>query len=162
MAATSLNDLMNQYTTARADYVTALKAAYTDTDTTSRQSKITALQAKNATLVGIATNLVSMWSALSASENSNQALTNLDADLVRYRQDLDTMKGIKDETTKLNTIYADITGDVSANRTMYLVYVIVVLVLLVAVFVMFVLRGISSVGSSVAEIVLPSSGSDVV
>ena len=161
MTTPSLDGLMNQYTAARGEYVTALKAAYVDTNATTRQAKITDLQVKNATLVGIATNLLSMWSALSTSASSNQTLSDLNADLVRYRQDLEKMKGIKDETTKLNTIYTDVTGDVSANRTMYLVYVIVVLVLLVAVFVMFVLRGISSVGSSVAETILPPAGSQV-
>ena len=161
MTTPSLDGLMKQYTDARAEYVTALNAAYIDTNATTRATKIAALQAKNTTLVGIATSLLAMWSALSTSATSNQTLTDLNADLVTYRQDLDKMKGIKDETTKLNTIYADITGDVSANRVMYLVYVIIVLVLLVAVFVMFVLRGISSVGSSVAETILPAAGSQV-
>ena len=152
---------MKQYTDARVEYVNALKAAYTDTNATTRSAKIADLQAKNTSLKAIATNLVSMWSALSTSASSNQALTSLDADLVRYQQDLDKMKGIKDETTKLNTIYADMTGDVSANRTMYFVYIIVILVLLVAVFVMFVLRGISSAGSSIAEAILPAEGSGI-
>jgi cell shape-determining protein MreC len=157
---TSVDDTMAQYRAAREDYVNMLKTVYTQRDTATRSAIIESLKSRNQRLVGIAQSMLGIWRTLSSTPTSNQTLNDLQQDLVKYQQDLETLKGYKDENTKLNMIYADMTGDVTANRIMYFGHVIVILILLVAVFVMFVLRGISETMTSVVESILPQpSGS---
>lgn len=152
---TSVDDTMAQYRSARSEYVSLLKSVYNERDAEKRSSIVVNLKNQNQKLVGIAQSLLNIWSTVSSTPTSNQTLNDLQQDLVKYQQDLETLKGYKDENTKLNMIYADMTGDASANRVLYFVYVIVILILLVAVFVMFVLRGITATMTSTIENVLP-------
>ena len=139
-ATATVEDTMALYKTTRASYVTLLNSVYAETDPTKRNQSIAQLQVQNQTLVSIAQTLLSQWYALSRTPATNQSLAELENDLVRYQQDLETMKGLKDETTRLSMIYANITGDVSANRTVYYFYIVAVFVLLLLVFVLFALR----------------------
>jgi hypothetical protein len=157
---TSIDDTMAQYRAARADYVNMLKTVYTQTDSARRAAIIESLKSRNQRLVGIAQSMLGIWTTLNSTPTSNQTLNDLQQDLVKYQQDLETLKGYKDENTKLNMIYADMTGDVTANRFVYFGHIIVILILLVAVFVMFVLRGITETMTSTIESILPQqSGS---
>ena len=145
----SADDTMAQYRSARTEYVALLKKVYAENDPAKRAGIVASLRSQNRKLVDIAQTLLDTWSTLNSSPTSNQTLSDLRQDLVRYRQDLEIMKGYKDETKKLNMIYEDTTGDVSSTRITYLVYVVIILFLLIAVFAMFVLRGISGTVSSV-------------
>jgi cell shape-determining protein MreC len=131
---------MKEYQTARASYAALLKTVYDEPDPTKRNVSIAQVKVQNETLVNIAQSLLSQWDALNRTPITNQSLSELRDDLVRYQQDLETMKGLKDESTRLNMMYANITGDVSANRTMYYFYIVAVFVLLLLVFVLFALR----------------------
>jgi hypothetical protein len=149
----TLDDTMTQYQTARAQYKQLIASVYAETDPTRKAAILASLRPQNQKLVDSAQALMTMWNSISTTSTTNQTLASLTTDIQQYQQDLETMKGYTDETTKLSMIYADKTGDASANRTVYFVYIIIILILLVAVFVMFVLRGISGIGSSVAETV---------
>ena len=157
VTTTSINDTMTKYKNARASYVALLKTIYAENDPNKRNVSIEQLRIQNQTLIGIAQTLLSQWDAVNRTPATNQSLSELKDDLVRYKQDLETMKGLKDETTRLNMMYADITGDVSANRITYYTYIIVVFILLLLVFVLFVLRSILGGVTTAVETVLPPS-----
>ena len=161
----TLDDTMAQYQTARAQYKQLIASVYAETDPAKKAAIIASLKPQNQKLVDTAQTLMTMWNTISTTDVTNQTLAGLTTDIQQYQQDLETMKGYSDETTKLGMIYADKTGDASANRTVYFIYIILILVLLVAVFVMFVLRGISGIGSSVAqtvESIIPPSSTSIV
>ena len=160
MSLSGIDDTMKEYQTARASYVALLKTIYAETDPTKRNASIAEVKVQNETLVGIAKSLLSQWDALNRTPATNQSLSELRDDLVRYQQDLETMKGLKDETTRLNMMYNNVTGDVSANRVTYYAYIIIVFILLLFVFVLFALRSIlGSVASTVETVLEPSSSS---
>ena len=160
MSLSGIDDTMKEYQTARASYVALLKTIYAETDPTKRNASIAEVKVQNETLVGIAKSLLSQWDALNRTPATNQSLSELRDDLVRYQQDLETMKGLKDETTRLNMMYNNVTGDVSANRVTYYAYIIIVFILLLLVFVLFALRSIlGSVASTVETVLEPSSAS---
>lgn len=157
MTAT-IEDTMKEYQTARASYASLLTSIYAETDPTKRNASIAQIKIQNETLVSIAQSLLSQWDALNRTPITNQSLSELRNDLVRYQQDLETMKGLKDETTRLSMMYANITGDVSENRTVYYFYIFVVFVLLLIVFVLFALRSLlGGVASAVETVLEPSS-----
>ena len=158
-----IDDTMKEYQTARASYVALLKTVYAENDPAKRNVSIAQVRVQNEKLVGIAQSLLSQWDALNRTPATNQSLSELRDDLVRYQQDLETMKGLKDETTRLNMMYNDITGDVSANRITYYMYIIAVFVLLLLMFVLFALRSIlggvaSTVETAVNTALEPSTG----
>uniref|UniRef100_A0A6C0HLS1 Uncharacterized protein n=1 Tax=viral metagenome TaxID=1070528 RepID=A0A6C0HLS1_9ZZZZ len=160
----TIDDTMAQYKRARAGYIALLKTVYAETDPAKRNASIAQVSVQNEKLVGIAQTLLSQWDALNRTPATNQSLSELKDDLVRYRQDIETMKGLKDETTRLNMMYANITGDVSANRTTYYAYIIIVFVLLILMFVLFALRSVlggvaSTVETAVSTVLEPSSPS---
>ena len=158
MSTSGINDTMKEYQTARASYVSLLKTVYAETDPTKRNASIAQVKVQNETLVSIAQSLLSQWDALNRTPITNQSLSELRDDLVRYQQDLETMKGLKDETTRLSMMYNDVTGDVSANRITYYAYIIIIFVLLLLMFVLFALRSVLGGVSSAVETVLePSS-----
>lgn len=158
MSASGISDTMKEYQTARASYATLLKTVYEERDPTKRNASIAQVKVQNETLVSIAQSLLSQWDALNRTPITNQSLSELRDDLVRYQQDLETMKGLKDETTRLNMMYNDLTGDVTANRITYYTYIIIVFVLLLIVFVLFALRSVlGGVASTVETILEPSS-----
>ena len=164
MSTSGINDTMKEYQTARASYVALLKTVYEERDPTTRTASIAQVKVQNETLVNIAQSLLSQWDALNRTPITNQSLSELRDDLVRYQQDLETMKGLKDETTRLNMMYNDVTGDVSANRVTYYAYIIIVFILLLLVFVLFALRSIlggvaSTVETAVSTVLEPSSPS---
>lgn len=156
----NIDSTMAQYQTARAKYVQLLKSLYAEQDPDKRTPIMQNIRSQNSILVGIANTLLGQWDTLNRTPATNQTLSELNQDLVQYKQDLETMKTLKDETTKLNMIYANKTGDVAENRIKYFIYIIVVLILLILVFLLFVLR---SVMATVVETVLPepSSGAGV-
>lgn len=157
-STTTIDDTMKEYQTARASYATLLKTVYAETDPTKRSASIAEVKVQNEKLVGIAQTLLSHWSELSRSPATNQSLSELKDDLVRYQQDLETMKTLKDETTRLGMMYNNITGDVTANRITYYTYIIVVFILLLLMFVLFALRSIlGGVASTVERVLEPSS-----
>jgi hypothetical protein len=154
----TIDDTMKEYQTARTSYVALLKTVYTETDPAKRNVSIAEVKVQNEKLVSIAQSLLSQWDALVRTPATNQSLSELKNDLVRYQQDLETMKGLKDETTRLSMMYNDITGDVSANRITYYAYIIIIFVLLLLMFVLFALRSVLGGVSSAVETVLePSS-----
>lgn len=158
----TIDDTMKEYQTARTSYAALLKTVYTETDPTKRNVSIAQVKVQNEKLVSIAQSLLSQWDALNRTPATNQSLSELKDDLVRYQQDLETMKGLKDETTRLNMMYTNITGDVSANRITYYAYIIVIFVLLLLVFVLFALRSIlggvaTTVETAVSTVLEPSS-----
>jgi len=164
MSTSGISDTMKEYQTARASYVALLKTVYAETDPTKRNASIAQVKVQNETLVNIAQSLLSQWDALNRTPITNQSLSELRDDLVRYQQDLETMKGLKDETTRLNIMYNDVTGDVSANRITYYAYIIIVFILLLLMFVLFALRSIlggvaSTVETAVNTVLEPSSSS---
>ena len=164
MSTSGINDTMKEYQTARASYVALLKTVYAETDPTKRNVSIAQIKTQNETLVNIAQSLLSQWDVLTRTPITNQSLSELRDDLVRYQQDLETMKGLKDETTRLNMMYNDVTGDVSANRVTYYAYIIVVFILLLLMFVLFTLRSVlggvaSTVETAVSTVLEPSSPS---
>ena len=161
MTSTStIEDTMALYQSTRTSYGTLLASVYAETDSAKRNLLILEVQAQNRVLVNIAQTLMSQWEALARTPATNQSLSELQNDLEQYRQDLETMKGVKDETTKLSMMYANITGDVSANRTVYYFYIVVVFVLLLLVFVLFALRSVlGGVASTIESVLEPSSAS---
>ena len=160
MSASGISDTMKEYQTARASYAALLKTVYEERDPTKRNASIAQVKVQNETLVSIAQSLLSQWDALNRTPITNQSLSELRDDLVRYQQDLETMKGLKDETTRLNMMYNDLTGDVTANRITYYTYIIIVFVLLLIVFVLFALRSVlGGVASTVETILEPSAAS---
>jgi hypothetical protein len=164
MSTSGINDTMKEYQTARASYVALLKTVYAETDPAKRNVSIAQIKTQNERLVNIAQSLLSQWDVLNRTPITNQSLSELRDDLVRYQQDLETMKGLKDETTRLNMMYNDVTGDVSANRVTYYAYIIVVFILLLLMFVLFTLRSVlggvaSTVETAVSTVLEPSSPS---
>ena len=158
MSASGISDTMKEYQTARASYAALLKTVYEERDPAKRNASIAQVKVQNETLVSIAQSLLSQWDALNRTPITNQSLSELRDDLVRYQQDLETMKGLKDETTRLNMMYNDLTGDVTANRITYYTYIIIVFILLLIVFVLFALRSVlGGVASTVETILEPSS-----
>ena len=161
VSTTTIDNTMKEYQTARASYVALLKTVYAETDPVKRGVSIAQVKVQNEKLVGIAQTLLSQWNALVRTPATNQSLSELKDDLVRYQQDLETMKGLKDETTRLGMMYNNITGDVTANRITYYTYIIVVFILLLLMFVLFALRSIlGGVASTVETILEPSSAGE--
>jgi hypothetical protein len=156
-----LQSKMREYAKARKDYTDLLKSIYAETDITKRAALITKLEKQNEKLVAIAGALRDMWNSLTRNDRTNRSISDLDNDLEKYKQDIQSLQTANDEHTRLTMVYTDMNSGAVRDRATYFVHIIVVFILLIFTFVMFVMRGVSSVASGVASAVEEQSFSSM-
>jgi hypothetical protein len=139
-----LDSKMREYVNARKDYNELLRSIYAETDTTKRAALIDKLAKQNEKLVLIAGALRDMWNSLTRSDRTNQSIADLEQDLVKYKQDIQSFQSTSDEQTRLSMVYSDMNAGVVRDRALYFVHILIVLILIIFTFVMFVMRGVSS------------------
>jgi len=150
---------MREYAKARKEYTDLLKSIYAETDVTKRAALITKLEKQNEKLVAIAGALRDMWNSLTRNDRTNRSISDLDNDLEKYKQDIQSLQTANDEHTRLTMVYTDMNSGAVRDRATYFVHIIVVFILLIFTFVMFVMRGVSSVASAVAAPIVDATSS---
>lgn len=148
-----IDSKMREYAKAREEYNVLLHSIYTETDTAKRAKLINNLADQNKKLESIAQSLLNAWNRMNRNDRTNRSITDLENDLVQYRQDVQSFQGANDERTRLTMMYGDINQGVVIDRALYFVHIVIVLILLIFTFVMFVMRGVSSGVSSAVEAV---------
>ena len=146
-----LESKMREYAKARKEYTDLLKSIYAETDVTKRATLINKLEKQNEKLVAIAGVLRDMWNSLTRNDRTNRSISDLDNDLEKYKQDIQSLQMANDEHTRLTMVYTDMNSGAVRDRATYFVHIIVVFILLIFTFVMFVMRGVSSVASGVTS-----------
>jgi bifunctional pyridoxal-dependent enzyme with beta-cystathionase and maltose regulon repressor activities len=124
-----LDSKMREYVNARKEYTDLLKSIYAETDVTKRAALIAKLEKQNEKLVAIAAALRNMWNSLTRNDRTNRSISDLDNDLEKYKQDIQSLQSANDEHTRLTMVYTDMNSGVVKDRATYFVHIIVVFIL---------------------------------
>lgn len=159
----NIGNAIGQYNQIRAQYNEILTEALETQDPNKRTQLMLTITSMNQQLTTIVTSLQQMY-----QENQNilSSLPPVDfqADLEKYKRDLEELMTQKDELIKLNTIHSSIrSGYGFGQQSSYLLYIIGILLMMIVLLMMFTFTALmpdsSSILSSLPSLPTMSSSS---
>jgi hypothetical protein len=145
----NIGNAIGQYNQIRTQYNSLLKEALETQDPNKRTQLMLTITSMNQQLTTIVTSLQQMY-----QENqdilSSLPPVDFQADLQKYKSDLEDLIIQRDELTKLNTVYSSIrSGYGVGQESSYLLYIIGILLMMIVLLMMFTFTALMPDSSSI-------------